>query len=114
MALELPLVGGFAVGLAALHAHFKDVRDLLTSVLTLLFFLTRSSTRWRRCPTRRSPWWSSSRRRRRSPSPTRRRCSPAASRRRMLWLQMAVWALAGFAFGAVIFRRLRETLVEAV
>ena len=31
-----------------------------------------------------------------------------------LWLQMAAWAVAGFGFGAVVFRRLRETLVEAV
>ncbi len=40
VALELPLIGGLALGLAALHAHFKDVRDLLASALTLLFFLT--------------------------------------------------------------------------
>lgn len=46
--LGLPLVllafllaiSGMALLLAALHAHFKDVRDLLTSVLTVLFFLT--------------------------------------------------------------------------
>ncbi len=46
--LGLPLVllfflfaiSGFALLLSALHAQFKDVRDLLTSVLTVLFFLT--------------------------------------------------------------------------
>ncbi|MEO8275107.1 MAG: ABC transporter permease [Thermoanaerobaculia bacterium] len=38
--LELPLAAGLALALASLHAHFKDVKDLLTSALTLLFFLT--------------------------------------------------------------------------
>ena len=28
------------LALSALHAHFKDVKDLLTSALTLAFFLT--------------------------------------------------------------------------
>lgn len=40
MALFLLATAGLALLLAALHAHFKDVRDLLTSVLTVLFFLT--------------------------------------------------------------------------
>src|SRR4030095_3444213 len=38
--LEIPLVSGLALGLAALEAHFKDVRDILANLLTLLFFLT--------------------------------------------------------------------------
>lgn len=114
LALELPLIGGLALGLAALHAHFKDVRDLLTSVLTLLFFLTpvlyplaavpNASLAW---VVRLSPatpftlayqqaWFTGS--------------FPTLS----LWLQMAAVSLVGFAVGAALFARLRETLVEAV
>ncbi|MEM9554881.1 MAG: ABC transporter permease [Acidobacteriota bacterium] len=40
MLLQLPLVAGLALGFAALHVHFKDVRDILGNLLTLLFFLT--------------------------------------------------------------------------
>jgi ABC-type polysaccharide/polyol phosphate export permease len=40
VALQLPLVAGLALGFAALNAHFKDVRDLLANLLTLLFFMT--------------------------------------------------------------------------
>ncbi|MBP8846014.1 MAG: Ldh family oxidoreductase, partial [Thermoanaerobaculia bacterium] len=34
------MTGGLALGLAALHVHFKDVKDLLANLLALLFFLT--------------------------------------------------------------------------
>lgn len=114
MALELPLVGGLAIGLATLHAHFKDVRDLLTSVLTLLFFLTPILYPLAAVPhptlalvVKLSP-----------ATPFTLAYQEALFAGRlpgpMLWLQMAAWALAGFAFGAVVFRRLRDTLVEAV
>ena len=38
--LHLPMAAGLALGVAALTVHFKDVRDLLANLLTLLFFLT--------------------------------------------------------------------------
>ncbi|HXU47095.1 MAG TPA: ABC transporter permease, partial [Thermoanaerobaculia bacterium] len=38
--IELPLVAGLALAAAALNVHFKDVRDLLANLLSLLFFLT--------------------------------------------------------------------------
>src|SRR4051794_33251160 len=38
--LHLPMVAGLALGAAALTVHFKDTRDLLANLLTLLFFLT--------------------------------------------------------------------------
>ncbi len=38
--LQLPMVAGLALGFAALNAHFKDVKDLLANLLTLLFFMT--------------------------------------------------------------------------
>ncbi len=34
------LILGFALGFAALHVHFKDIRDLLVNLFQLLFFLT--------------------------------------------------------------------------
>jgi lipopolysaccharide transport system permease protein len=39
IALELVMLCGMALGLAVLHVHFKDVRDLLGNVLQLLFFM---------------------------------------------------------------------------
>lgn len=38
--LQLPMLCGLSLGLAALNVHFKDVRDLLANLLQLLFFLT--------------------------------------------------------------------------
>lgn len=40
VAVQLPMAAGLALGFAALNAHFKDVRDLLANLLTLLFFMT--------------------------------------------------------------------------
>ena len=39
IALQLIFLSGAALGLGALNVHFKDVRDLLANLLTLLFFL---------------------------------------------------------------------------
>lgn len=111
---ELPLVVGCALGLAALHAHFKDVRDLLTSGLTLLMFLTPifypieavqiPALRWlvRLAPT----------------TPFTLAYQQAIVEGRVpegaLWLQMAAVSLAAWFAGAFVFSRLRETLVEAL
>ena len=38
--LQLPQVTGLALGFAALNVHFKDIKDILGNLLTLLFFLT--------------------------------------------------------------------------
>jgi len=38
--VQLPFTTGLSLALAALHVHFKDVRDLLANLLTLGFFLT--------------------------------------------------------------------------
>jgi len=40
MFVQLFLILGFALGFAALHVHFKDIRDLLINLFQLLFFLT--------------------------------------------------------------------------
>jgi len=38
--VQVPMVTGLTLGLAALNAHFKDIKDILTNLLTLLFFMT--------------------------------------------------------------------------
>lgn len=38
--IQVPLLAGIGVGLAALNVHFKDVKDIVTNLLTLMFFLT--------------------------------------------------------------------------
>lgn len=114
LALEIFFIGGCALGLAALHAHFKDVRDILANSLTLLFFLTPVLY------------------------PLSSVTQPALARlvqvnpatpftlaiqqalfdgrwpEGRLWLEMAAVALVGWAAGSLVFARLKDTLVEAV
>jgi len=114
VALELLLIGGLALALAALHAHFKDVRDLLTSLLTLLFFLTPILYPIAAVPVPALRWVV-----RLSPAtPFTLAYQQALFEGRWpapaLWLEMAALGLAAFALGGWVFGRLRETLVEAV
>lgn len=114
VALELPLVAGGALGLAALQVHFKDVKDILANLLTLLFFLTPilyplsalSGLPWLATLVRFNPLtpfalaYQEILFRGALPSPR-------------LWLEMALFAAAAWIAGAGLFARLRETLVEA-
>ncbi len=112
--LELPLVGGLALALAALHAHFKDVKDLLTSALTLAFFLTPvlyplsavGIPALRRL-VQLNP-----------ATPFTLAFQEALFAGRFpplaLWLEMGAVALVAWLLGCWIFDRLRETLVEAL
>jgi homopolymeric O-antigen transport system permease protein len=112
--LELPMVSGLALGVAALNVHFKDVRDLLANLLTLLFFLTpvlysidvlrpMPAVFW---PVRLNPF-----------TPFALAYQETLFRGRVpagdLWLQMGIVSLLSWAAGAWLFDRLRETLVEA-
>jgi ABC-2 type transport system permease protein/lipopolysaccharide transport system permease protein len=114
LGLELVLLAGLALALAALHAHFKDVRDLLTSALTLLFFLTPILYPLEAVPgnglrllVRLSPA---------TPFTLAYQQALFAGRfpEPALWLQMAGLAALGLLAGAALFARLRETLVEAL
>jgi len=40
VAVQVPMIAGIALALSALNVHFKDVRDMTTHAITLLFFLT--------------------------------------------------------------------------
>lgn len=112
--LQLPMVTGLAIGLSALNVVFKDVRDLLANLLTLLFFLTPILYTLEAIPYRPlrifaqlnpiTPYtqayqqalffdhW---------PAPT-------------LWIQMAVVSWICWWLGSWLFVRLKDTLVEAV
>jgi len=112
--LELPMVSGLALGFAALNVHFKDTRDILSNLLTLLFFLTPilypvaslaglPLIRW---VVRLSPF-----------TPFTLAFQDTLFRGDWpppyLWVQMAVVSLLCWMAGAWLFDRLRETLVEA-
>ena len=113
--IQLPLVAGLALGFAALNAHFKDVKDILANLLTLLFFMTpilytlkvlkgHAVVHWVVAHNPVTPYilayqeaifygrW------------------PAAE----LWAEMLVVSLVVWAAGAWVFDRLSDTLVEAV
>ena len=112
--LQLPTVAGLALGLSALNVHFKDVRDLLTNLLTLLFFLTPILyvlDSLRHLPlvywvVRLNPF---------TPFTLAYQETLFAGRvpPADLWIQMGVVSLLSWGAGAWLFDRLRETLVEA-
>ena len=112
--VELPAIAGVSLALAALHAHFKDVKDLLASLLTLGFFLTpvlyplaavsipalQRLVRWNPV----TPFtlaYQEALFAGRFPGPG-------------LWLEMIVVAVVFWTVGSALFERLRETLVEAL
>jgi len=111
--LELPLVCGLALGLAALNVHFKDVKDILTNLLTLLFFMTPVIYPLQSVGIR-PLWWLI-------------RLNPftpftLAYQQLLfhgvvpdltLWVQMIVVSAIGWLLGTALFERLSDTLVEA-
>jgi lipopolysaccharide transport system permease protein len=112
--LELPLIAGLAVGASALTVHFKDMRDLLANLLTLLFFVTPILYSLDSLAGRPLFWWLV----RANPftpftlayQQTLFRGLPPPP---ALWLQMGAVSLVAWMLGAGLFERLRETLVEA-
>ncbi|MEM1206378.1 MAG: ABC transporter permease, partial [Acidobacteriota bacterium] len=113
--LQIPMVVGLTLGFAALNVHFKDVKDILTNLLTLLFFATPilysleslGGLPWVQAVVARNPF---------TPFMIGYQKTlfygqvPGVG----LWLEMVVWSGLAWAFGAFIFDRLSETLVEAV
>ena len=113
--LQLPMLGGLALGFAALNAHFKDVRDLLTNLLTLLFFMTPilyTAERLEDYPLVHgvvaanpfTPFIEAYQQ-----TVFFGQVPPASA-----WLHMSLVSLVSWALGAWLFQRLSETLVEAV
>ena len=113
--LHLPMISGLALGFAALTVHFKDVRDLLANLLTLLFFLTPVLYPLEAIQDLRPVWWLV----RLNPfTPFTLAYQEVLFYGRWLtpelWTQMALVSLACWLIGTWLFERLRETLVEAV
>ena len=114
LALHLPMVAGLALGASALTVHFKDVRDILQNLLTLMFFLT--PILYALESVQRFPiiWWVV----RLNPfTPFTLAYQQVLFRGQMpsndLWIQMALVSAFFWIAGAGLFERLRETLVEA-
>lgn len=111
--VQLPLVAGLALGLSALTAHFKDVRDILANVLTLLFFATPIIYPLRAVPVD----WIRTLIRANPLTPYTLAYQATLFHGRLpeteLWLQMVAISAVGWCAGAWLFSRLRETVVEA-
>ena len=113
--IQLPLVAGLALGFAALNAHFKDVKDILSNLLTLLFFMTPILYTLNVLEEHAVIYWVVAH----NPvTPYIRAYQEAIFYGRWpaseLWIQMILVSLAVWAAGAWIFDRLSDTLVEAV
>ena len=112
--LQLPMLVGLTLGLSALNVHFKDVRDIVSNLLTLVFFLTPILYPLSTLDAYPALWWLV-------------RLNPftpftLAYQQTLffgvvpdaeLWLQMVLVATVAWICGAWLFGRLRETLVEA-
>ena len=112
--VQLPFTAGLALALAALNVHFKDVRDLLANLLTLMFFLTPILFPLDSIRHLAPVWWAV----RLNPfTPYILAYQEALFWGRWpeptLWVQMGAVSLVAWSFGAGLFERLRETLVEA-
>jgi lipopolysaccharide transport system permease protein len=112
--IHLPLVAGLALGFSSLTVHFKDVRDLLANLLTLMFFLTPILFPLDSIRHLAPVWWAV----RLNPfTPYILSYQEALFWGRWpeptLWVQMGAVSLVAWSFGAGLFERLRETLVEA-
>lgn len=114
-ALQLPMVSGLTLGTAALNAHFKDVKDILANLLTLLFFgtpilyslATLNPHPILRFLVARNPMTAFFRGYQEAIFYGQ---IPSAA----LWFEMVAWSLALWIGGAWLFDRLSDTLVEAV
>lgn len=115
IALQFLVVGGLTLGLAALNVHFKDVKDIVQNLLTLLFFLTPIIYPLTFVPTpllRRLLIWANP-----VTAPTLvyhdlllRGQLPEIT----VWLPLLLWAAVAWAAGGWLFSRLSDSLAEAV
>lgn len=113
--IMLPLVAGLALGFAALNAHFKDVKDILANLLTLLFFMTPILYTLEVLEGHRLVHWVVAH----NPlTPFIRAYQEALFRGEWpplgTWFEMSLVSVVVWAAGAWVFDRLSDTLVEAV
>lgn len=112
--LQLPTVAGLALAVAALNVHFRDVRDIVSNLLNILFFLTPVLYPLDALGHLPVLWWTV----RANPfTPFTLAYQATLFHGRFpepeLWIQMGVVSLLAWGLGASLFERLRETLVEA-
>ena len=113
--LELLVVGGLTLGLAALNVHFKDVRDIIINILALLLYLTPIIYPLEGIPSVGLRWavhWL-------NPfAPYATAFQQILFRGEPLTLpllaHMVAWAVVMWGAGAWLFNRLSDSLVEAV
>lgn len=113
--LLIPMIGGLTLAFSALNVHFKDIRDILQNLLTLLFFMTPilynlgtlKGYPLLHFAVARNPF---------TPFMVAYQESVFYGRPPglHLWLEMSIVSLVIWCIGAWIFDRLSETLVEAV
>ena len=113
--LQCPLMAGLALGFAALNAHFKDVKDILQNLLTLLFFMTPILYTLKTLEGYPAIHWLVAH----NPfTPFLRSYQETLFYGRWpgvgLWLGMAAASLVVWVAGSFVFDRLSDTLVEAV
>lgn len=113
--LQIPMVAGLAMASAALNVHFKDFRDILQNLLTILFFMTPILYTLKVLERVPVVYWAVA-------------CNPftpfmLAYQETMfygrvpepwLWAVMVVVSAVTWALTATLFHRLDDTLVEAV
>ncbi len=113
--LEFLVIGGMALGLAALNVHFKDVKDILTNVLAVLLYLTPilfplSFIAW--------DWgrWAIGWLNPFAPFSTafQQTLFTGVAPEPLLLLQMIGWAAIAWVLGTWLFGRLSDSLAEAV
>lgn len=113
--IQIPMVAGLALGFSALNVHFKDVRDILTNLLTLLFFLTPILYTLRSLEGFPPVHWAVAH----NPvTPFMQSYQDTLFFGRLpdpgSWLVMILISLGVWMLGAFLFDRLSDTLVEAV
>jgi ABC-type polysaccharide/polyol phosphate export permease len=111
---QLVFLSGLVLALSALYVHFKDLKDLVANLLSLLFFLTPILYSIEAIPIRAlavviraNPF-----------TPFALAYQSLLFHGRVpelaIWLQMSAVALVAWFVGSLVFARLRDTLVEAV
>ena len=113
--LQLPMVAGLTLGFAALNVHFKDIKDILSNLLTLLFFMTPILYTLRTLEGFPALHWLVAH----NPfTPFVRAYQETLFYGRLpvggQWLAMALISLGFWWLGTKVFERLSDTLVEAV
>jgi ABC-type polysaccharide/polyol phosphate export permease len=112
--VQLVLTLGFALILSALTVHFRDIRDILSNVLTVWFFLTPIIYTWLDAPATIKPYLNM--------NPFMHLAvsyqeilffdGPFGHLALLLWLGVA--SIVFFLFGYFVFDRLRDTFAEEV